>query len=429
MNKAKKIIATFGLSAMMFQVVVLPAQALTLEVSGNGAESDNTVKVSSEQNTVVSQNNDTSISNNINANANTGGNNADRNTGGNVEVSTGNATSYVGVSNTAGSNQAEVDCCAAQQDVDVLVSGNGYKSDNDVKLNNSNNVQLFQENSTNIKNKINNDAKTGHNSADRNTGGSVEITTGNAVALTSVLNGGNVNSALISGGNAHGGVSAKILQNGAETDNDIRLGLGHNVSLVQNNSARINNDIDTDAVTGKNDADRNTGGDVIIDTGDAHVEVVVDNAVNFNVADVDCGCLLDVTAKIAGNGVESDNKISATLGDDMQVFQDNSCGGYLPRLSLLSNFDFGRYGHKDCLVNNVYADAYTGYNDARENTGSSETDPSISTGDASTLIEVENAGNSNVFGDADFDLPSHNGVNVNISFNLHDLMELLGLLS
>ena len=42
----------------------------------------------------------------------------------------------------------------------------------------------------------------------------------------------------------------------------------------------------------------------MIDTGDAAVAAMVDNSVNFNYADVDCGCTWDVMAKIADNGAE-----------------------------------------------------------------------------------------------------------------------------
>ena len=414
---------------MMAQVFALPARAITLEVSGNGADSDSTVEVQTEQNTVVSQSNDFSASNDINTNASTGGNSSDRNTGGSASISTGDATTFVGVSNSGNSNEASVDCCAANQDVDVLISGNGAGSDNNVELGNENNVQLFQNNESRIRNEIDNDAKTGHNSADRNTGGDVEITTGNAVALTSILNGGNVNSALVGGGSHSlgSGVSARIIGNGAYSDNDIELGLGHSVALVQNNSARINNSVDTDAKTGGNSADRNTGGDVTIDTGNADVEVLIDNAVNFNWADVDCGCLLDVTAKIAGNGTDSDNDIRAELGDELEVFQDNSCGGYeLPHVLLDFQGHFGGYG-KDCLNNHVYADAYSGLNTTDSNTGDPGSDPSVSTGDADTAVEVHNAGNSNVYGLSDFEWPNTEGVNVNVTFDLQTLLGLLGL--
>ena len=424
---------------MMLNVAVVPASAITLEMTGNGVDSDNEIKLESEQKTEVSQENEFNVDNNINASANTGSNSASRNTGGDASIDTGDATSTVAVQNAGNLNEAVVDCCASAGNATVLISENGDSTDNKVKLENENKVEVSQENKSNIENRIYNDATTGWNDANRNTGGSVTITTGNAEASTGIFNGGNINSAIVSGGDGHvGGVSARILGNGVDSDNEIELDLEHKVELSQENSARIRNYVDSDAVSGKNDANRNTGGDVTIDTGSAEVEVLVDNAVNFNFADVDCGCLLDVTAKIAGNGDSSDNKIKAELEDKLEVDQENSCKdshrGWGRGEFVLENFWFPEFGRhdKDCLENDIYADAFSGWNEADRNTGESDADPSIETGDAATDVEVWNAGNSNVFGDvSDWEFPEDehegNNVDINITFDLETLLGLLGL--
>jgi hypothetical protein len=439
MKKAKKVIASFGLSAMMFQVLVTPASAISLEISGNGVEADNDVVIETEHKTEVNQSNEFNVDNNINASASTGGNEANRNTGGDASVSTGDATSTVGVSNAGNTNEALVDCCSSAQNVDILISENGDSTDNKVKLENENKIEVNQDNESNVDNKIKNNASTGWNDANRNTGGSVSVTTGAATVATAVFNGGNINSAVVSGGGEQaGGVSARILGNGVDSDNEIDLDLEHKVELNQENSARIDNYVDADAVTGKNNANRNTGGDVIIDTGDAEVGVIVDNAVNFNYADVDCGCLFDITAKIAGNGDSSDNKIKADLEDKLEVAQENSCDGGSHRGGPYRVFELlkvrsPRHHGGDCIENDIYADAYSGFNDANKNTGEADSDPSVDTGNASTTVDVENAGNSNVFGEAsDWEYPegeNHSNVSVNLSFDLANLLDLLGLLS
>lgn len=426
----KKVATTFAASAMMLQIFLTPVSAMTIQVTGNGSDSDNTVQTTSQQETTVTQSNDSSVSNNISANSTTGANSADKNTGGDVEVSTGDSQSVVTVDNQGGVNQAQVDCCQTQNSADVLISGNGSESDNNVKLNTGSNTAVYQTNDSHVKNNVDNTASTGKNSADKNTGGSVSITTGDAGAGTSITNGGNVNSALVSGSGDQGGVSAVISGNGEGTDNKIALGLGHSVLLVQNNSAKIDNNVSTEAKTGKNSADKNTGGGADITTGDALAQVMVDNAVNFNVADVNCGCLLDVFAKVAGNGEGSENTIKANIGDAQNVFQDNSCGyGQIGDLPLIIDGHFGHHSH-DCLTNNVDAFAGTGYNKVHENTGDPGSDPSVSTGDSDVLIDVSNSGNTNVFGQAsnDWQWPEGQGTNVNITFNLHDLLVSLGFL-
>src|SRR3989338_1762243 len=168
MKNAKKLLATLSLSAMMLNVAVVPASAITLEMTGNGVDSDNEIKLESVQ-------------------------------------KTGNL------------NEAVVDCCASAGNATVLISENGDSTDNKVKLENENKVEVSQENKSNIENRIYNDATTGWNDANRNTGGSVTITTGNAEASTGIFNGGNINSAIVSGGDGHvGGVSARILGNGVD---------------------------------------------------------------------------------------------------------------------------------------------------------------------------------------------------------------------
>lgn len=433
MKNAKKLLATLSLSAMMLNVAVVPASAITLEMTGNGVDSDNEIQLETEQKTEVSQENEFNVDNNINASANTGSNSASRNTGGDASIDTGNATSEVVVQNAGNLNEAVVDCCASAGNATVLISENGDSTDNKVTLENENEVEVSQENESHITNRINNDATTGWNDANRNTGGSVTITTGKAEASTGIFNGGNINSAIVSGSGSQGGVSARILGNGVDSDNEIELDLDHKVELSQENSARISNYVDTDAVSGKNDANRNTGGDVTIDTGDAEATVIVDNEVNFNFAEVDCGCLFDVTAKIAGNGDSSDNKIKAELEDELEVAQENSCKdrhhGWPWEFSV-ENFWFPQFDHEDeCLTNDIYADAFSGWNETDRNTGEADSDPSVETGNAETTVEVWNAGNSNVFGDvSDWELPGDgegNHVDIDISFDLEALLELL----
>ena len=180
------------------------------------------------------------------------------------------------------------------------------------------------------------------------------------------------------------------------------------VEWCQDNYAAVNNRVDADAETGENKANDNTGGEVSIETGDADVTVGVDNSVNFNWADADCGCLLeDVLVKIADNGSDTQNDITAGLGQGLTVFQGNVAG------SGLENF--------------IDADADTGDNKAKDNTGDPGSDPSVETGDATTEVMLENSGNSNVYGGTpDWDFPEL-GFDFNFSFDLSDLLGWMGL--
>jgi len=407
-NFKRKLITSIATGAILLNSLTPFAFAnTTIEISENGSSSDNTANVSTSSNTTVVQNNDANVSNNVDANATTGGNDANDNTGGDVVISTGDAETNVDVSTAVNANHADVDGCNCDNDADVLISGNGYNSDNDANLTTTNDVNVFQDNAAKISNDVDANAKTGDNDANRNTGGDTVILTGDAEASVDVENKANANIAKVGGNNGGSDIDLRILGNGANSDNTIDLQTKQLILLVQNNDAYVYNDIDAKAKTGGNDANDNTGGDVIINTGNAKAWVEVDNMVNFNAADVDCGCLTDVLAKISGNGVDSDNDIKAKIKKDLSVFQDNASD----------------------LYNYVDAKAKTGHNDAKRNTGPVDRiDPvEIMTGDSTSWTDVENSGNVNVFGPK-FDwwvFPE--GFDFDFDFHL-DLSALLSLL-
>ncbi len=106
MNKlAKKVVASSLGAAASLAMLAAPALASTsVVISGNGADSNNRVNVSSRNTTTISQENNANISNNVRVNSNTGGNTANKNTGGDVSIRTGNSNVSVNVSNKANSN-------------------------------------------------------------------------------------------------------------------------------------------------------------------------------------------------------------------------------------------------------------------------------------------------------------------------------------
>jgi len=415
MNDLKKKVASAIAAGTLLLNLATPAFAtsLTLEVSGNGSDSDNEVELEYEQEVTVTQTNVANVLNDVKVEAETGGNEAEDNTGGDVEIETGDAEANVTVSNTLNSNVAHVDACCLG-DVTAKISGNGSDSDNEIELELENEVEVTQANEANVWNYVDVEAETGENEAEDNTGGSVKIGTGNATTTVSVSNAANSNSAWVSGGSGSGGsLSALILDNGSDTDNEIELELENETELTQGNLANILNDVDVEAETGDNEAEDNTGGPVEISTGDATVDVTVDNLVNFNWADIDgCGCLEDILAKISGNGADSDNEIEAELESELEVTQAN-------------DFDC-KFTDKDACAK-VDAELSTGDNEAEGNTQGGE-DPTIETGDANADVEVNNSGNSNVFGDVpdpELEWPWGFDFNFNFSFDLEDLLAAL----
>jgi hypothetical protein len=207
-------------------------------------------------------------------------------------------------------------------DTHLVISGNGRGSDNEVNVESNNTTRIVQSNDTDIDNDINVDANTGGNSASRNTGGDVRIGTGDVDTDISVSNMAGFNYARVDGCNGCDDISAKISGNGSYSDNSVDIASGSNTTVVQNNDTDIDNDINVDANTGDNDANRNTWGDVTIRTGDVNTDVSVNNKAGFNYADVagcsDCG---DIGIEISGNGSHSRNSVD--YGNDKDHDYDN----------------------------------------------------------------------------------------------------------
>jgi len=400
MTLKTRITTAIATGAVLLNALAPAAFAVTtIEISGNGAGSDNWTTVNQNTTQTVTQNNAAKVTNNVNADAKTGGNDANFNTGGTVVIDTGDAKSKVNIANDLNKNLAEVDCCQPGN-TDVTISGNGANSDNGVALGQAITTTVAQNNKAKVVNNVDADATTGYNDALKNTGGDVIVSTGNAVADVDVTTTANVNAAKV-GNNGTGGSNPSatfvISGNGAGSDNYITAALTKVNTVAQNNSAYVNNNVDADATTGKNDANFNTGGDVIIATGIAKVMADVNNAVNFNSADIDCGCTWDVKAKIAGNGADEDRGFLDFLFGDKNII----------KLDLTSAQIIGQ-GNRSNLNNQLYdLDAKTGKNDLNSNTGSVEGgDPAILTGDATIESGVSNSGNVNVVGNfLPFELP------------------------
>ncbi len=407
----KKIAAALTSGAMFLSMTSTAFASTSIEVTGNGYDSSNSSNVSAQTSTNVVQDNSASVSNRVSSSSNTGGNKADQNTNGDVIIRTGDAQTKVNVDNMLNSNKAMLDCCSTAGDTDVTVSGNGAKSNSDVSLSKDANTSVFQTNVADVKNDIDAIAKTGENQANQNTGGTVNggvaIRTGDARTNVDVATAANVNVAQV-GGNGHvaGDTTAKIIGNGYNSDNSIDLSENNSTNVVQDNYADVYNSIEADAKTGYNKANQNTGGDTLIYTGDAKVNVAVDNMVNFNWANVDCGCQMsDLAVKVAGNGADSWNDVAVSHDSAKDAFQTNDAN----------------------LDNWVDGNAKTGDNSVKQSTGSVNGDPAIWTGDSASSFDVANSGNSNSYGsDMPASWPNMSNMDFHFSFSLGDLMAWAG---
>src|SRR3989304_5041730 len=85
---------------------------------------------------------------------------------------------------------------------------------------------------------------------------------------------------------AYAAISCTISGNGSDSSSFCDFDYEREVEVEQENKLDVENKIEVDANTGGNEANDNTGGEVGIETGDADVEVKVENTLNANVASV-----------------------------------------------------------------------------------------------------------------------------------------------
>ena len=165
--------------------------------------------------------------------------------------------------------------------------------------------------------------------------------------------------------------TVSVSGNGAASENTVNLAVSKTVSILQQNSADVDNNVGASANTGGNSANDNTGGDVSIDTGNATTKLLLSTTANSNKSVGAC-CTgdLSVDAKISGNGSDSENEINLRLNNEFNSEENN-------------NLD---------IDNRIDLSANTGDNRANGNTGGAT---NISTGNALIELVLTNKGNSN----------------------------------
>jgi hypothetical protein len=427
MTKFQKSIATaIATGSMLLNSTIAFAQSTTLIITGNGTNTENKVDVQRDTTTYVSQTNTTNVQNDVKVNSTTGSNQAKDNTGGGVTVETGDSTVKVNVTNQVNSNVADVPACGScQGDVTANVSGNGSDSENEIELKlnegKDSTTMVEQTNVANVDNKVRVNSDTGRNEVEDTTGGDNSIETGDSTVKMNATTTANSNWAVIEGGSNGGDLTATIMGNGSKSENEIELSKNSSNWIDQANMTSIKNDMEANSKTGKNEIEDTTGGLVEIESGDSDITATVDNMAGFNAADLSCCSMGDVLAKVAENGVDTENKLEAELENTQGVMQDNSCGGYMPRT-------YGNnMGGRPCFDNHLALDGYTGDNKADDTTGDPGDDPSISTGDSEATVEVTNEGGSNVFGTMpEWHFPtSGTGIDFSFNFDLSDLLSWL----
>ncbi len=163
-----------------------PTPAGSVTISGNGANSQNNVNVTSNNQTNVTITQLANIQNNITVHSNTG-NNITNNNSGNISITTGNIAINNEIKNSPVNNYHVLAGVGLTSDFTIKIFGNGANSTNQINLINQNDNNITVFNTATIDNVLNVLANTGGNSANNNSG-SVLIKTGDITMVNKILN-------------------------------------------------------------------------------------------------------------------------------------------------------------------------------------------------------------------------------------------------
>jgi len=176
---------------------------------------------------------------------------------------------------------------AALADNSATIEGNGAGSDNMAIATSVVSQTVVQINNLDVQNNLTAVANSGGNEASGNTGGNTTIDTGNASSTVNVTTGGNVNTATVSCPCATPNNDAMISGNG---DGSINLAIaGSSQSQLvrqKNKQGKVSNNITQRSRTGRNRANGNTGGNVLVNTGTATANQTVTTDINHNTIDI-----------------------------------------------------------------------------------------------------------------------------------------------
>lgn len=162
-----------------------------------------------------------------------------------------------------------------------------------------------------------------------------------------------------------------LVGNGAGSTSQANITSSNDTTVVQDNTAHVDNTVNSHLNTGGNSANNLTGGSASILTGDAMAGTSINNQLNQNQASLTGnGGSGAGTTVISGNGAWSDNSANANSSNTTSLFQNNQAN----------------------VNNHVTTNENTGFNHADNATGG---DVAIQSGMAQAWTNMNTMANSN----------------------------------
>ena len=250
---------------------------------------------------------------------------------------------------------------------ELTITSNGQGSSNAVTVTAQNQAVSQQSNEANVTNNTSNNSNTGNNTANDNSG-SANVSSGDASNTTNVETNANHNTADLNNCNCTADSTAKIANNGANSDNSVSYNSNVTTTVNSTNTAKITTITSGNVSTGNNHADNNKG-DVSIKSGNINVQESIRTATGSNNVHLSTGNAGVFHLDISGNGKGSINSVKLTQNQSNIVNVSNVA---------------------DILNLNIW-NLITGNNTANDNHG----DVSIVSGDINVALNIKTVVNSN----------------------------------
>lgn len=416
-----------------------------------GSGSSNNIIIDTLTQELLEIQNDGQITNDLDISVITGQNTADKNTGGGI-ITTGDANVAATLVNLLNSSVINGNLWVSVADIFGALNGNivlpnfsqlaaslgggnstidagntatGNDSNNTVTVDTNNQQTTTINNDATIKTVVNASAITGQNDALSNTGGGA-VTTGHASVSASnislantTVEGGNWGLVVVNALNKWLGflvgddghvqalsqeetlqqIEAQNQQTGEGSNNTINVDQDTKNTTTVTNDAEINTIINADAITGQNDANKNTGAGTIT-TGNAQVKATAVNIANTTVKN---GSLFIAVVNIFGDWfgdlMYGGSSLAASTGPShtVAVNAENSNTGNNSDNTVnvdINNQQTTTIDNQAKLTTNLNATIDTGSNRANKNTGGAN----IQTGDGVLALHARAAANLTALG-------------------------------
>lgn len=278
----------------------------------------------------------------------------------------------------------------------------GAGSVNRASVKNENQVEVVNVSDAYIHNEVKSVSNTGDNMANKNTMGGM-VQTGDASTGVAILNTANINTTMVDlGRNGQGGNTAGNSITGADSFNYADILNRNKVSVRNDNTAVVSNNVEAKSNTGGNMANKNTDGvGGMIQTGDAETSVLLDNKVNDSATSI--RGLSNHGDNVAGNSITGAGSLN-----DADIKNINN-------IEVVNVSDAA-------IWNRARAVANTGRNMANENTMGGM----IQSGDAGVGMEMLTDANINTtaidVGMSDFSETSGSSITGADSFNYSEIV-------